>query len=143
MSGETRRVRLEWSEGFRFSGHTREGAVTAIDGEGEAGPSPMLLLLEAIGSCAGSDVVDILEKGREPLEGLEVQVSGTRREEPPRRYVSLRLRFRMWGDVDRGKAERAVELSLETYCSAFQSLREELREATEAEVVLEEELPAG
>lgn len=137
MSGETRRVRLAWDREFRFTGHTEQGAVTAIDGEGEAGPSPMLLLLEAVGSCTGSDVVDILEKGREPLEGLEVQVAGTRREDPPRRYVSLRLRFRVWGDVDRGKAERAVELSLETYCSAFQSLREELRGATEVEVVME------
>lgn len=134
MTQETLAVELAWNEGLRFEGHTEEGAVTSIDGEGGLSPSPMLLFLEALGSCTGADVVEILRKGRQEPDGLEVEVSGTRREEPPRRYVRLELRVRVRGDVDRGKAERAVELSLEKYCSVFHTLDPELRRNTDVRV---------
>lgn len=130
-------VSLEWQESFRFEARTRGGATTAIDSDGEFGPSPTRLLLEAIGACAGIDVVDILRKGRQPIEGLGVDVSGDRREEPPRRYTRLSLTFRVRGDVDRRKVERAVALSLDKYCSVFHSLDPELRETTQVEIVVE------
>lgn len=130
-------VSLEWEEDFRLEGRTRAGATTAIDGDGRAGPSPTLLLLEAVGACSAIDVVDILRKGRQPLQGLRVELSGDRREDPPRRYTRLRLTFRVRGDVDRRKVERAVALSLERYCSVFHSLDSELRETVQVEIVVE------
>ncbi len=116
---------LEWQEDLRFQG--RFGNVrTAIDGHGEAGASPVSLLLQALAGCAGSDVVEILRKGREELEGLEVRLSATRREEPPRWVTAIRMGFHLEGPVSRAKAERAVRLSFETYCSVWHTLRPEV-----------------
>lgn len=119
------RIRLEWKDGLEFRGRAGE-AETRIDGEGEAGPSPMSLLLLALASCAGSDVVEILRKGREPLEGLLVSARGERRPQPPHRYTSIRLVFRPSGKVARAKVARAVRLSLEKYCSVAHTMRPDL-----------------
>lgn len=110
---------------MRFSGGGTEPATPAIaiDGDGESGPSPMIALLLAAAGCAGADVVVILKKMRVRLRELAIAVEGTRRDEEPRRYVALRVRFRLAGEgLDRAKAERAVSLSLEKYCSVVSSL---------------------
>lgn len=131
MSEDVRRVALSWSEGMRFEARTGGGAVTSIDGEGGLSPSPMELLLASVGGCSGIDVVEILRKGRHEVEALEVEVEGTRRSEAPRAYTDLRFLFRIEGEVPRSAAERAVELSLEKYCSVFHTLREDLEVETE------------
>lgn len=91
----------------------------------------MILLLEALASCAGSDVVDILRKGRQELQGLRVRATGDRRQEAPHRYLKIRLEFEVDGPVERSKAERAVALSLEKYCSVYHTLRDDLELAWE------------
>jgi putative redox protein len=83
----------------------------------------MIALLLAAASCSGADVVVILEKMRVGLRSLTVDVEGTRREEEPRRYIGVRFHFRISGDgLDMAKAERAVSLSLEKYCSVIHSM---------------------
>lgn len=135
MAGQQQRVSVTWKEGMRFEARTEAGAVTSIDGEGTLSPSPTLLLLESLAGCAGIDVAEILRKGRQTLEELVVDVTGTRREETPRYFTRVRLVFRIRGDVERSAAERAVELSLERYCSVLHSLRKEL--TVDAEVALD------
>ncbi|MDH3496804.1 MAG: OsmC family protein [Gemmatimonadota bacterium] len=121
-----RAVHLAWSgDGLAFEGHGTEPAspAIAIDGDGATGPGPMQALLLAAAGCTGSDVVLILRKMRVTLHRLEVDVVGVRRDEEPRRYIELRLRFTLAGEgLDRAKAERAVTLSLEKYCSVVHSL---------------------
>ncbi|MDP2482975.1 MAG: OsmC family protein, partial [Candidatus Palauibacterales bacterium] len=116
-------IQLVWKGDFRFDGTARGGSVTAIDGNSQAGTSPVDLLLKSVGSCAAIDVVDILKKSRQDVQGMAVEVEATRREEPPRYVKRLEFRFRIKGDVDQRKAERAVDLSLEKYCSVFHTLR--------------------
>lgn len=131
MSNE---ISLDWESNLRFEGRSGT-ARTAIDGNGVAGPSPVALLLESLAGCAGSDVVEILRKGRHDLQGLRVEVSAVRREEPPRYLTRLSVVFRVRGPVGRKAAERAAALSFEKYCSVFHSLRKDLE--TEWEVVVE------
>lgn len=119
-------VELRWEGGLRFEGEARGGSRTKLDGEGEAGTSPVSLLLESVGGCAGADVVEILRKGRQDLRGLTVRLSGRRRDEPPRYFTSLDVEFVVRGNVDRAKAERAARLSFEKYCSVFHTLRPDL-----------------
>lgn len=134
MSNNTLEVELEWEEGFRFA--VRSGDRTAvIDGKRVATPAPTDMLLAAVGACAGIDMVDILEKGREEVGGLTVTVSGTRRPDPPRYFESLHARFVVRGDVSEAKAKRAADLSFEKYCSVFHTLRQDLE--TTWEVVFE------
>ncbi len=116
------RITLKWVDELRFEGLAGT-AVVAIDGDGQQGTSPVNLLLEAIASCAAADVVDILQKGRQELEAMTVEVSADRREGHPRSITRLQLNFKIRGPVDEVKARRAVDLSLEKYCSVFHSLR--------------------
>lgn len=128
--GNERAVRLDWTgAGTRFTGAGTlpQSPEITIDGDGEAGPSPMLALLLAAGACSGADVVLILEKMRVVLRTLRIEVQGVRREEHPRRYTEVTCRFTLAGEgLDRAKAERAVGLSLEKYCSVVHSLRPDI-----------------
>ena len=60
---------------------------------------------------------------REPVEGLEVEISGERREEHPRIYTKVHIHYKIYGDVNEEKAKRAIELSQEKYCSASAHLK--------------------
>ncbi len=118
-------ITVEWSEDLQFEGRS-DGHVTAIDGRAQTGPSPVDLLLESVAACVGIDVVDILQKGREDLRGLAVEVEGQRQESAPRYVKQLSLRFVLRGDLNRGKVERAVDLALEKYCSVFHTFRKDM-----------------
>ncbi|MBI4421440.1 MAG: OsmC family protein [Gemmatimonadetes bacterium] len=135
---DTRNVRVEWREGLRFIGGVAEpGRPTAeIDGDGKTAPGPMSVLLMCCASCSGVDVVDLLAKMRVKLTRFAVEVTGVRRDEPPRRYVSIHLRYIVAGDgLERHHAERAVNLSVEKYCSVIASLSPDI--ALTHEVVLD------
>ena len=107
----------------------RNGVIDMITaGNSTIAASPVELLLVAAASCTASDVVLILQKQRVALRGLEVHVRGTRRTEQPRRYTALHMVFTVTGDgADEGKARRAVDLSLEKYCSVVASLAPDIR----------------
>ena len=126
-----RAVRLEWlGKGMRFRAVGTEPATPAIeiDGDGNSGPSPMITLLLAAGGCSGSDVVSILQKMRVQLGQVSVEVRGQRREEEPRRYLAVHYRYVISGEgLDQDKAQRAVTLSLEKYCSVIHSLAPDIK----------------
>lgn len=138
-AGHTRAIRLEWlGEGMRFRGAGTEPVTPAveIDGDGRSGPSPMITLLLAAAGCSGSDVVAILKKMRVQLRGCVVEVRGTRREQEPRRYVAIHYRYLLSGDgLDRAKAERAVTLSIQKYCSVIHTLAADV--AVSYDIVIE------
>jgi len=126
-------ISLNWIEELRFEGRSNGGTV-AIDGDGMHGTTPVDLLLEAVAACTAADVVDILKKGRQELRSMTVECSGERRDEAPKYVKRLHMVFRMAGDVDEAKAQRAVDLSLEKYCSVFHSLRMDLAVDTEIQI---------
>ncbi len=114
---------LDWQGDLRFSAGQQDGPRITVDGQNIAGPSPMIALLIAAAGCSGADVVDILRKKKVVLQRFRIEISGTRREEYPRRYTALKLTFRLAGEgLTREKAERAVELSVGKYCSVLASL---------------------
>ncbi|HKH84316.1 MAG TPA: OsmC family protein [Gemmatimonadales bacterium] len=120
---ETKRITLNWQDGLRFVGGAPDGPLTAIDGDNAAAPGPMLTLLLAAASCSGSDVVVILKKMRVQLRELRIEASGLRREQEPRRYTAIHLDYHLAGEgVDQAKAQRAVSLSIEKYCSVIHTL---------------------
>lgn len=138
MNENVRLARLEWTgRGMEFTGGApgSTAPVVHVDGDGLAGTSPMVLLLLAAAGCAGSDVVSILEKMRVRLARCLIEVRGVRRGDVPRRYVALHFTFRLSGaGVDRGKAERAVRLSMEKYCSVIHSLARDIEVTHEIEI---------
>ncbi len=128
MTAETKRVAIAWERGLVFRGGEAGGPEVVIDGDNAEGPGPMLTLLLAAASCSGSDVVVILEKMRVVLKELRIEVSGLRREQEPRRYMSIRFEYHMAGDgLDETRARRAIDLSLEKYCSVVASLAPDIQ----------------
>jgi putative redox protein len=123
MTAETKRVAVTWESGLIFRGGAPGGPEVVIDGDNAAGPGPMLSLLLAAAACTGSDVVVILEKMRIVLRQVRIEVSGVRREQEPRRYTSIHFDFHLGGDgLDEPRARRAIDLSLNKYCSVVASL---------------------
>ena len=120
------RVELAWVSGQRFDTTDASGLSSTLDGDTESGFSPTEALLSSLGACMGIDIVIVLEKMRVGFEGLSITVEGERVAEPPRYFHRMRLRFRIRGDVPRDKAERAVELSFDKYCSVFHTLRNDI-----------------
>lgn len=116
---------LTWQGGLRFAAAAGSQRLI-LDSEGEAGPSPMQTLALALASCLSIDIVLILEKGRHPLTGLEVEVRGLRAEEPPRRFTAVEIAVHVSGDVPAAAVERAVALSREKYCSVWHSMRQDI-----------------
>ncbi len=88
-----------------------------------AGLKPSDLLLISAGSCSTYDVVMILNKQKQPLEGLEVEVSGEQEPDPPFKFSKIHLHYKFKGNVEKKNAERAIQLSEEKYCSVVNTLR--------------------
>jgi putative redox protein len=123
MPREIKNATLTWQDGLRFVGGEPGGPTITVDGDNQKGPGPMLTLLLAAAACTGSDVIAILQKMRVGLQEFRIEVSGTRRVEEPRRYVAIHLDYWLRGEqVDPAKARRAIDLSLEKYCSVLHSL---------------------
>jgi len=123
-------VVVRWTgKGLAFLGGAPDGPQVPVDGDGRSGPSPMDMLLLALGGCMGSDVRYILEKSRVPMTALTVDVVGQRAESDPRRYTQLRVICAVEGpgEAHRESVQRAVELSRDTYCSVLHSLRPDLQ----------------
>lgn len=123
---EQTRALLTWHEGMRFVARSQSGHGLIVESpgrDGNLGAGPMELMLIGLAGCTAIDVVSILTKMRESVEGLEVEIVGDRAEHHPKYYTSLEFVYRIKGRVAREKAERAVELSHSTYCSALASMR--------------------
>jgi putative redox protein len=123
MASDPKRASLTWQQDLRFVATAPGTPAITIDGDNVVGPGPMLTLLYAAAGCTGSDVVLVLQKMREKLNELRIDVTGVRREQEPRRYVSIHLDYWVKGEgLDPAKVRRAIDLSLEKYCSVIHSL---------------------
>ncbi|HSM56393.1 MAG TPA: OsmC family protein [Candidatus Sulfomarinibacteraceae bacterium] len=90
----------------------------------EAG-SPMEFLLAGVAGCTAVDVVGMLEKMRQPVRGLRVEVAGERADEYPKVYTVVEIVYVVEGeDVDAFSVEKAIRLSMKKYCSASAIFKE-------------------
>ena len=118
------RVDVNWHEGVHFSASADSGHSIEIDGPPDlggvnAGTRPMELMLMSIGSCAATDVVYILTKGRVNVQRCNVSVEAQRDTEEPQVFTAIHLKFSVAGrGLTERKLARAIELSAEKYCSA-------------------------
>jgi putative redox protein len=115
---------VEWKEGTLYNGKSESGHAIRFDttAEHKAGPSPMEAVLVALCGCTSMDVVSILQKKREPLEGLTVTATAEQASAPPRVFTQIHLTYRIRGKVSQKAAEDAVSLSKNKYCSVSKML---------------------
>jgi putative redox protein len=109
-----------------------------VDGGHELGFRPMQLLLAAFGGCSAIDLISILRKQREPLLDLKITVTGEREKGvAPTLYTEVHAHFRLYGKVNHEKAERAVQLSVEKYCSVAKTLEKTARVTHSFEIIIQ------
>lgn len=121
------------TEALRFDA-TSARVKTIIDGDSTAGPSPVQMLVFGLIGCMAADLVDIVRKGRHPLQGLSARIVAERAQEPPARVLRAQLHFQIRGDVPAAAVERAIALSRDRYCSVWHSLREDIDLSTSFDI---------
>lgn len=115
---------VKWLDSMTFVGHSETGHKVVIDGDREGGaPSPMEMVLMSVGSCSAIDVVGILEKARQKVVDVEVELSAERADSIPKVFTSIHLNFVVTvHDIQEKHVERAVSLSADKYCSVAKML---------------------
>jgi putative redox protein len=125
-----------------FIGITPSGHAQAIETNSTRAraATPMELLLLALGSCTGVDVISILKKKRQKVSDYRIEVSGERREEYPRSYTRLRIKHIVSGHAVSAQAvAQAIELSDTKYCSVAATLRGSAEIISSYEILEEED----
>jgi len=114
------------NDNYLFETKNEKGDIVLLDNKSEEEPkgsSPMDLILRGIAGCSSIDVVMILKKQQQELEDLQVEVEGFREDGAiPNVFKKIHLDFILKGDVPPAKAERAVKLSMDKYCSVAKML---------------------
>lgn len=142
MSTTSSNVFLKSVDGTFMVGVDSRGRPVAIgsktDGESEwLGLKPSDLLLLSAAACSTYDVITILTKQREPLISVEVKCTGEQNTEPPYSFVAIHLHYVIKGPVNTAKAEKAIRLSEDKYCSVISTLRPNVQITSDFEVVSE------
>lgn len=116
-------------DAFHFEASGTSDVKVHIDGSPEigaagAGGRPMELILMGLGGCSAIDVILILKKQRQEIEDLRIVVDGERVDSTPAVFKTIKMDFQFKGELDREKVKRAIELSVEKYCSVYAMLAE-------------------
>lgn len=118
----TKKAHLTW-EGHDLDFRATLGSGYQMDfsgQSGEAAASPMETLAAALAGCSAMDVISILQKKRQKVTGFEIEVSGERAAEHPKRYTAMNLVYVIRGEeIDPKAVERSIQLSEEKYCSVM------------------------
>jgi putative redox protein len=116
---------VRWIGEQKFVAISPSGHALALDSDhaSNTGPSPMELLLMALGACTATDIVIILNKKRQKLVSLEVICSGERAVNQPRVWTKLEILFRLRGKLEEAGVKQAIQLSEEKYCSVSATLK--------------------
>lgn len=118
------KAHVKWVDGMRFAGMSGSGHSIMMDtsskhGGSDSAPSPMEMILMAVGGCSSVDVVSMLKKARQDVIDCEVQLESERVDAVPAIFNKIHLHFVVTGrDLKEAQVKRAVELSADKYCSA-------------------------
>ena len=138
MTANAGKATIKFAGDDLFVGITPSGHAQAIETNStrHAAATPMELLLVALGSCTGVDVISILQKKRQHVSDYRIEVSGERREDHPRAYTRLFVKHIVRGrGVSEQAVARAIELSDKKYCSVAATLRGAAEIVTSYEII--------
>lgn len=123
------KVRVKWIGHMSFVAETGSGHSVVMDGPPDRGghdlaARPMEMVLVGLGGCSTFDVVDILKKSRQPIQGCELEIEAKRADAIPAVFTKIHMHFIITGaDLNENQVKRAVDLSMEKYCSVVEMLR--------------------
>jgi putative redox protein len=114
---------------YGFEAKDAAGHIALMDSSPDTGGEdfgirPMQMLLMGLGGCSGIDIVSILKKQRQNVEGFRMLIDGERQPgKEPSLWADIHIIFELKGDIDPDKAKKACELSMDKYCSVAATLR--------------------
>jgi putative redox protein len=114
---------MKWAGGLKFEGKSAFGHkivtdASKADGGDEAGFKPSELMLYSLAGCTGIDIVRILEKQKQQVSSLEIELGALQPTEYPKPFESIEIRYTIRGKgLDSQKVARAIELSEHKYCT--------------------------
>jgi putative redox protein len=124
MKIELRRI----DDAFNMEAMDEEGHTVLMDagkasGGNNRGVRPMQMLLMGLGGCSAIDVLLILKKQRQDVLDFRISIEGERENgKEPSLWEKVNLVFHFTGRVEKEKAQRAVDLSMQKYCSVSATL---------------------
>jgi len=133
-------AQLRWlGPDMQLEGTMAFGQIVKLDSTSDKaaaiGPSPLELVLQALGGCTTMDIVSILQKMRRTITSLTIDISADRRDEYPRIFTRIRLLYKLISaDTTENELARAIKLSEEKYCSVSGMLRPTVKITTSYEL---------
>ena len=124
-----KQVSINWVDSTLMVGADSKGSTLVMGGwEGKEpedwkGLSASDMLMLSAAGCSTYDLAKILTKQKQPIEGIEVTVNGTKKDEYPQIFTKMHIHYKVKGDVSEQKVAKAIELSETTYCSVINTLR--------------------
>lgn len=134
-------ARIKWVDNLKFEGFAPSGHNILMDGPPESGGNdqairPGELTLVALGGCTGIDVISILKKMRQEIDSFEVIVDADSRNEHPKTWSKLHLKYIFKGrNLDESKIRTAIELSQDKYCSVSAMLKKSAELTWECQII--------
>jgi putative redox protein len=138
MSGSDYKATVYYAGDEFFIGTPPSGHAQTIDTKGErkAGPTPMEMLLVSVAACTAADVISILKKKREDVTDYNVEITGERADEHPKKFIKFHIHHIVRGrSVSEKSVAAAIELSDTKYCSVAATVRPTAEITTSYEIV--------
>jgi putative redox protein len=138
MAGSTYKATVTYAGDEFFIGTPPSGHAQVIDTKGDrhAAPTPVEMLLVSVAGCTAADVISILKKKRQDVTGYLVEITGERKEDHPRAFISFHVHHIVHGrNVSEKAVADAVELSDTKYCSVAATVRPTAKITTSFEVL--------
>lgn len=116
-------------DAFHFEALGKSGVAQHIDaatdiGGHNAGARPMEMLLMGLAGCSAIDVILILKKQKQVIDDFRLKVDGMREKgATPAPFKKIHITYLLKGQLDADKVKRAIDLSMDKYCSATAQLR--------------------
>jgi putative redox protein len=116
------------NDAFNFEATNEQGKTILMDASPDIGGSnlgfrPMQLMLTSVGACSSIDIVNILKKQKQNLKDIKITIDGEREKDViPSLFTDINVHFHLIGDLDEDKVKKAIDLSVNKYCSAWKTL---------------------
>ena len=127
-------------DAYHLEAVNEDGRKIETDGSPEIGGGnkamrPMQLMLAGAGSCSSIDIISILKKQKQNLKDLQVEVTAEREQgKIPSLFTDIHMHYTFYGDVAEEKAKRAIDLSIDKYCSVVKILEKTAKITTSFEI---------
>jgi len=122
------KIEVSWKGEMLFESVAPEGNVMIDAAEENGGQGkglrPKAMMLTALAGCTAMDIASLLKKMRAEVTDFKIEVEANLTDEHPKIYDKVKVIYKFFGtDFQKDKIEKAVNLSVETYCGVMEMFR--------------------